>query len=347
MANYNPQDYMNEDDFARFLSNLEKEQNELEENLTLSLTPLKLRKFFYFNEKLKQGEDLETEFKNYKLPLGTKSDEIKRQYCGFLNSTGGRLYLGINDEKIVKGNFLTYKQRDTLRNELVNLTYSFYPKCREKIKIHFIPIKNKNKNNNFIDNLYITKIIIYPGDNNVLYSISDKQYISYLRLQGQVANLTSEEICKEIIKRNNNNIFLNKVDPNEFNDPEPEVNLNASQSLSNLKDFDNADEFSDEMDDIVNKKKNNNKIGKHNKKKKKNLITLKISNLKKEHNEHRIESILQGINVHSIKINKDFGYVNFKNLQDAQLAESRLKEVDGNNNKKIKVNFKNVNEINK
>ena len=182
-----------------------------------------------------------------------------------------------------------------------------------------------------------------------MYSISDKQYISYLRLQGQVANLTSEEICKEITKRNNNNnFFLNKVNPNEFNDPEPEVNLNASQSLSNLKDFggDGNDEFSDEMDEIVNKKKNNNKIGKKKKKnKKKGLITLKISNLKKECNEQRIESVLQGINVYSIKINKDFGYVNFKNLQDALLAENRLKEVEGNNNKKIKVNFKNV-EIN-
>ena len=87
-------------------------------------------------------------------------------------------------------------------------------------------------------------------------------------MQGQVANLTSEEICKEIIKRNSNNV-LNKVDENEFNDPEPEVNLNASQSLSSLKDFDDRNNnLDDELDDVINKKKNNNKIGKHKKKRK-------------------------------------------------------------------------------
>jgi hypothetical protein len=163
-------------------------------------------------------------------------------------------------------------------------------------------------------------------------------------LQGQVANLTSEEICKEIIKRNSNNI-LNKVDENEFNDPEPEVNLNASQSLSNLKDFDDSN-LDDELDDVVNKKKNNNKIGKHKKNKKKNFITLKISNLKKEYTEKIIKTYLTGFNFVNVNIIGDYGYINFKTLKDAQDAEKILKDIEGNNNKKIKVNYKNNNNNN-
>ena len=38
--------------------------------------------------------------------------ELKRQYIGFLNSTGGRIYIGINDQKEVKGIVLTYKNKE-------------------------------------------------------------------------------------------------------------------------------------------------------------------------------------------------------------------------------------------
>ena len=93
----------------------------------------------------------------------------------------------------------------------------------------------------------------------------------------------------------------------------------------------------------MNKKKNNNKIGKHKKNKKKNFISLKISNLKKEHTEKIIKTYLTGFNFVNVNIIGDYGYINFKTLQDAQVAEEYLKTIDGNNNKKIKVNYKNNN----
>ena len=56
-----------------------------------------------------EGEDEFTEFKNYYLPLNQqKGEELKRQFCAFLNNKGGRLYLGINEQKIVKGVILNY-----------------------------------------------------------------------------------------------------------------------------------------------------------------------------------------------------------------------------------------------
>ena len=81
-----------------------------------------------------------------------------------LNSIGGRIYLGITDDKIVKGIFLNYKKRDLIRNDLINYTYDFYPKCRtKKIDILFIPIKNMKKNK-FQNTLYVIKIIVHQGD---------------------------------------------------------------------------------------------------------------------------------------------------------------------------------------
>ena len=50
------------------------------------------------------GEDQSIEFKNYFYPLESDQEkEIKRQYIGLLNSESGRIYIGINDKKIVRG----------------------------------------------------------------------------------------------------------------------------------------------------------------------------------------------------------------------------------------------------
>ena len=60
--------------------------------------PLKDRTSFYKEEQLIEGEDEFTEFKNYYFPLEEdKVEELKRQFCAFLNNKGGRLYIGIND----------------------------------------------------------------------------------------------------------------------------------------------------------------------------------------------------------------------------------------------------------
>ena len=232
--------------------NISNDSNNNEFNIEEALKkikeiPIKNRTSFYKDEMLSQGEDEFTEFKNYIFPLNEKQgDELKRQFCGFLNSKGGRLYLGINDQKIVKGVVLNYKRCDALRNLLVNYTYEFYPKCRlDKIKVFFIPIKNM-KDDKFINNLYVVKIIILPGEPNILYSMTNKGFNSAIRLPWQCANLTAEEIYKEIIKRGdlqknyeNGNFQINN---NEFKDPEPEINFDAQDEI-------------DENDWIINEKK--------------------------------------------------------------------------------------------
>ena len=212
-------------------NNFENLLNE-EELKKLRETPLKDRTSFYKNEILSYGEDELTEFKNYIYPFAKEQEkELKRQYIGFLNSNGGRIYIGVDDYKKVRGVVLTYNNCDTLRNTLVGYSNDFYPKCRlDKIKVYFIPVRN-SFNKNFINKLYIVKIIILPGDPYSLYSITNKSgFISAIRKQSQVFNLTAEEITKEIIDRNE----LKKNLKNEieipdlyigFNDPEPERNI--------------------------------------------------------------------------------------------------------------------------
>ena len=207
---------------------------------------LKYRTFFFNKEKLFQGEDQFTEFKDYSHPLGSyQRDELIRQYLGFLNGKGGRIYLGITDLKEVVGMTLKYKDCDTFRSVLVGYTKDFYPDVRvDKIKVFFIPVKNP-ETGEFIPDLFVVKIVILPGEPNYLYTMgnSKKGLISAIRQQTEVFNLTIREIHEEIIKRNQskkmssdryNNIL------NQYDDPEvitlEKVNSDEEEKKKNSKD---------------------------------------------------------------------------------------------------------------
>ena len=214
--------------------------------------PLKDRVYLYSEEDLNDEEDEYTEFKNYTLPFSPEIIyELKRQYCGFLNSHGGRIYIGINDLRIVKGLNLDNTQRDTIRKELVNYLNDFYPECRtNKINVYFIPIKSK-QTNQIINHLYVIKIIIMPGEPYHLYSLSNKGgFISTLRLPGQCINLTAEEIYTEIIKRGE---LLKRSDNNEEN-RKGDIKENIYEELNeNINESEN--EETDEKSDNTNNKK--------------------------------------------------------------------------------------------
>jgi hypothetical protein len=174
-----------------------------EEINKLKEIPLEERTYLYLGEDLKDKKNDNIEFENYRYPFNKDIiDELKRSYCGFLNGQGGSIYIGINAQGIVEGLNLEYKQRDTIRNELVNYTYDFFPKCRiNKINVFFIKIKN-SITKNLIENLYVIKINVIRGEPYVLYSLTSKEgFISTLRLNGQLKILTAEEIHKEIMKR--------------------------------------------------------------------------------------------------------------------------------------------------
>ena len=202
---------------------------------------IKTRNFFYKGELLFAEEDETIEYKNYKMPLDYKYDsnvandkhtqeitfQLKKQICGFLNRKGGRIYIGINDSKIVIGNHLNSKDRDKTRNELTNLTSDFFPKCRtEKIRVVFVPVRNKISDRH-INNLYVIKIIIKQGEVNRLYSTTSRGFRSFMRLPGQCVELSAEEIEKNLVTRMSGENIFKKVDPEEFEDIEPHIPITS------------------------------------------------------------------------------------------------------------------------
>jgi len=76
-------------------------------------------------------ENLTTEYKNYQLPL--KEDKIKwallKTIVSFLNSQGGTIYLGIEDnEGSVQGQLLTRKEQDSFKLFVKQLLERVHPK---------------------------------------------------------------------------------------------------------------------------------------------------------------------------------------------------------------------------
>jgi hypothetical protein len=207
--------------------------------------PLKDREFLYKDEELIDEENEYTEFKQYSYPFSQeKIDEIKRQYCGFLNSHGGRIYIGINDFRIVKGINLDRKAYESIKNDLINYSKDFYPTCKiDKINVYFLTLKH-SKTNKVMSDLYVIKIIVMPGEPYNLYSINNKGgYISALRLPGQCINLTGEEILTELMKRTNllkqkninNKNEINDTKKNEFEEFDEEINEDDKESDSEDK----------------------------------------------------------------------------------------------------------------
>jgi hypothetical protein len=236
----------------------------------LKETPLKEREYLYKDEDLNDEEDEYTEFKYYSYPFNEeKVHELKRQYCGFLNNHGGRIYIGINDLRIVKGLHLDNKQRDTIKKELLSYTSDFYPECRNNaVTIYFIPIKDM-KSQQIINCRYVIKIIVMPGEPHELYSLNNKDgFISTLRLPGQCINLTAEEIYTEILKRGE---LLKRGDDNEQNE-KGDIKENELDNKKNINE-----ELDESMFESGDEKTGEETEGNNNKKKV--IYVVKISNI--------------------------------------------------------------------
>ena len=297
------------------------ENKKIEEIINI---PLEQRTFFYLNEKIKETKNELIEFKNYSLPLTNKEDgeDIKRQICGFLNSRGGRLYIGINGQNIVKGVVLNSKARDITRNNLINLTYDFYPNCRiDKILIYFIPVKDP-KTKEFISKRYIVKIRVYPGDPEFLYSMTSVGYHSVIRRNELCYELNSAEICQEIIARDElkkiKNEDNNYIKESSIKDPEPEVNDNEDEIDLPFFGVDNNNNLSESIKKIIKekgkrfpRKKNKNYMVREG------TIVVKVTNIDEKLPINDVNRFFNECKRSSQKMLKGYGFLNFSNINDA------------------------------
>jgi len=195
---------------------------------------------FVKGESLFFQESEEIEYKEYAFPFTEQLVRtISRVVCSFLNNRGGRIYIGVSDDKVVKGIKLTRNQREELIQTInYKCILNFEPEIFDKdlVQILFLPIVN-SQTSKVIPGLFVVKIIVKQGEPTLLYSTVKEVLQCYVRRDDQSKILQAKETRELIIER-----YLNPIAkvPNEmFVDPEPEKIVDIESPRSHEKDYSN------------------------------------------------------------------------------------------------------------
>ncbi|MFQ5640214.1 MAG: RNA-binding domain-containing protein [bacterium] len=134
---------------------------------------------YRYGETVTVEEDREHEFKSLqksKDPIKTIRDYYIAEYLNaFLNTNGGTILFGIENNGRVLGIQLDRDQRDALRREISKVVNKFQPSVEPELyKIEFVPIENK-------DSSWVVEIQVSKG-NARLYMTGSQHF--YLRRDG-------------------------------------------------------------------------------------------------------------------------------------------------------------------
>lgn len=108
-------------------------------------------------------EDLEHEFKEVKgtNPVDSIKQNVGEYITSFLNGSGGTIYYGISDDKIVKGIELDSKQKDYIRRDINNSIASIRPNISpDCVKIKFESVYGSR--NEKLKNRYVVEVYTKP-----------------------------------------------------------------------------------------------------------------------------------------------------------------------------------------
>lgn len=204
-------------------------------------------------------EDIEKEFKNFFFPLDPERIAvIQRTICGFLNTNGGRIYIGIRDQDLlVQGIKLTVKEIDTVKNDILNSLKAIHPSVsHDECVLELVPVKDKKLKK--IPGLVIIKIIVKRGKLNDLYILPDCS--SFCRKDGSCARFTGQQLKEEIFKRKVISTEKNYEENNnfnqKFNDPKPEDIELLFENPRESKVKENQSIKNENKNDLIQKFKN-------------------------------------------------------------------------------------------
>ena len=128
-----------------------------------------MKNCYLFNEKVNFIEDHCHEFKDQKLHIYT----ITRYVAGFLNSKGGTLYYGIDDNGLIKGVDIKDYEMDIFKKKVYEELFKFKPKVDSLVNIKFIPVYYlKTQNPKLISNTYVLEIRVQKGSDDEIYFTS-------------------------------------------------------------------------------------------------------------------------------------------------------------------------------
>ena len=202
-----------------------------------NLPPEKCTSFFYLSH-LSFLEDIEMEYKNYFFPLGDDQRKtLRKTICAFLNTNGGRIYIGIrDDDQCVFGLELTTKEKDQVILTIDDLLREIHPKVKpDECITKFVPLKDER--GKYMAGFFVVKIIVKRGNLNELYFTKlGGAGFPYERRPGKNQIIEVDNLAKIIIERNqipSYEIKKNLEYNAKFNDIEPEIGENKLMKMGN------------------------------------------------------------------------------------------------------------------
>lgn len=157
---------------------------------------------FYLNQEVQMFEDIRTEFKNFtNLEFKIACNYI----CGFLNTFGGSLYFGINNDGYVKGINLTRQDIDDFQINLdVNLR-KFTPKVfPDKYTLKWHEVASDSSCKKIIANKYVVEIEVKNVSSSGDVYVTGEQ-CCFIKRSGSLNNLTLAEIIEYLNNKHKSN----------------------------------------------------------------------------------------------------------------------------------------------
>ncbi len=181
--------------------------NSLIHNLSINESFMHPNKYI-LDRKLKIYEDEMHEFKqftiNEKSEVSEKIRNLSKYLCAFLNSNSGVIYLGVNDDGLVKGIKLNKENYIAAECELNNMINSFEQHVIDEnlVMFQFCNVHKQN-DNSVIDGLYVIEILVKEGLADYIYTTPFKDtktndYQCFIKLNGTTKKIEGANLYKYI-----------------------------------------------------------------------------------------------------------------------------------------------------
>ena len=153
---------------------------------------------FRYGKPLPIEETRHIEFKEVRgnNPANSIRDATDQYVVAFLNSEGGRIYWGVNDQRVVVGVRLTHNERDNIRRVVTERITGIQPPIAPtSYRIEFHPVEGAPNSTN----QFVVELVVPRADPSQLYWTSKSE--AYVRTDAGKKKLNVQEIREEILKR--------------------------------------------------------------------------------------------------------------------------------------------------
>jgi predicted HTH transcriptional regulator len=143
---------------------------------------------------------------------------LKRLVCAFLNTKGGRIYIGIQDKQVC-GVKLDHQAKENLRSLLYRKYSDFFPDMAndKMVEVYYLPLLDDQ--NEQIPNMWVVKILVLKGENTQLYSLKKENFVCFeMTANGRFVELNSTQVYEKLEERISGNYIpkgdcITKMDP--------------------------------------------------------------------------------------------------------------------------------------